>query len=174
MQSKQHNTAGDLAEIFVAELLAKRGYVVENLNNSRRNHPSVDLRCKAGETEFLVSVKSCWAANRQIRLGSPHILERLADDVFLLILMPARKGDVLELVSNGYALLIVPASVAKAEALEAHYHYAQHSPGSAGHSVMIKDKQDRSPHTRSGAVFQSWLEHYTDAWHLLPKPLALA
>lgn len=48
-----------------------------------------------------------------------------------------------------------------------HRPYAAARPGSANHSVMVKDKVDRSPHTRSGAVFRSWRDRFQDAWQVL-------
>lgn len=74
------------------------------------------------------------------------------------------------LLPGGYSVWIVPAKAAKDDALAAHYHYARYSPGSATHSVMVKDKVDRSLTTRSGAVFKAWQQSFADAWHLLPKP----
>ena len=160
---------GDQAEAFAAQILTLRGYGVQNLNETRRNHPFVDLRCLGAGGSFDVSVKSAWSANREVRLGAPHILRQVSDTVFLMILMSAHKGQPMTLTPGGYALWIVLARVAKDEALAAHNHYAAHHPGSTGHSVMIKDKLDSNPTTRSGAVFQSWQQRFLDAWHLLPK-----
>lgn len=56
--SSASQTPGDRAEAFAIELLSRRGYDVEDLNATRRNHPFVDLRCQGAEAEFLVSVKS--------------------------------------------------------------------------------------------------------------------
>lgn len=161
---------GTRAERFAAGLLSGRGYSVEDLNATRRNHPFFDLRCEGADSSFLVSVKSGWSPNRQVRLGSPHILAQFPDEAFFLILMPAQKGEELRLERGGYVSMIVPGKAAKDDALAAHYHYASYYPGSIDHSVMIKDKIDRSPLTRSGSVFHSWMAQYLDAWHLLPRP----
>ncbi len=159
---------GDAAEHPVANPLRAKGYEVQDLNAVTRNHPIVDLRVTGAAASFLVSVKSCWSANRQIRLGTPKILEQLPDNAFVMILLPAAKGQTLVLDLPHYHLWIVPALSAKQDALGAHFHYAAHSPRSAGHSVMVKDKVDRNVTTRSGAVFQDWQARFREAWHLLP------
>jgi len=171
MVRQDQQRRGDAAEAFLADLLRAKGFQVEDLNSPRRNHPVVDLRVAGATTRFGVSVKSCWSANRQIRLGKPHILEQLPDDAFMMILLPATKREAMVLDPAKYHLWIVPGHVKK-DALDAHYHYAQHRPGSKNHSVMVKDKVDGSPITRSGAVFHDWQTRFRDAWHLVPLPPA--
>ena len=78
--------------------------------------------------------------------------------------LPVAKGQEIRFSCSGYDLLIIPGSIARDEALKAHYHYVKTHPGSEGHSVMVKDKIDRSPETISGAVFKSWNERFLDAW----------
>ena len=63
-----HRSKGDMAEAFAMNLLLERGYSVRNLNDTRNNNPSVDLEAEGIGSPFLVSVKSCWTPNRQLRL----------------------------------------------------------------------------------------------------------
>jgi len=167
-----HWEKGDLAEALAEELLLKRGYAVRNLNQRHKNTPVVDLEVEGAGPPFHISVKSCWTASRQLRLGKPASLERLPDNAFVMAFLPLRKGVALDLVTPQYTLWIIPGQVARDEALAAHRHYAAHNPGSAQHSVMVKDKEDRTAATRSGAVFKRWADSYDSAWHLLPVPFA--
>ena len=165
-----HKSKGDFAEAVAIKLLLERGYSVRNLNDTRNNNPSVDLEAEGIGSPFLVSVKSCWTPNRQLRLGSPASVSALPDGAFVLAFLPRVKGEPLDLSPGGHVVWIVPAVVAREEALAAHWHYASHNPGSAKHSVMVKDKTDRSEKTRSGALFHRWASLYESAWHLLPPP----
>lgn len=173
-----HTSKGELAEAFVENLLLQRGYAVQNLNQSRRNMPIVDLEVEGIGQPFQVSVKSCWAATRQLRLGTPNSLAQLPDAAFVMALLPPSKGMVLDLNSDAtrearaFILWIIPGKLVREEALAAHYHYANHHPGSTRHSVMVKDKIDRNETTRSGTLFQRWSQTYDSAWHLLPAPFA--
>jgi hypothetical protein len=92
------------------------------------------------------------------------MLRQLADDCVVMAFLPSRKDVEIRFAPGGYELLIVPGDVARDEALAAHNHYATTHPGSASHSVMVKDKVDRNEFTRSGAVFKSWHERYLNAW----------
>ncbi len=171
-----HSSKGNLAEAVIENLLLQRGYAVRNLNATQRNTPVVDLEVEGSGSPFHVSVKSCWTANRQLRLGSPQSLSRLPDTAFVMALLPPRKGEALNLTGDeaqetgAFTLWIIPGAVARDEALAAHHHYAAHHPGSAQHSVMVKDKVDRTAATRSGAVFSRWADCFDSAWHLLPAP----
>lgn len=154
--------------MFAAGLLETRGYKVTNLNVARNNFPLYDLRAARDGRELLISVK-CARAKRELRLGPPHRLRQLADDAVVLALLPISKGRDIVFEPGGYELWVIPGNVARDEALAAHEHYAQSHPGSADHSVMVKDKVDRNPGTRSGAVFASWRLRFRDAWHLLDR-----
>ena len=165
-----HKSKGDLAEAVAMNLLLERGYSVRNLNDARKNTRSVDLEAEGIGSPFLVSIKSCWTPNRQLRLGTPASLAALPDGAFILAFLPRVKGELLDLAPGGHVVWVVPAEAARDDALAAHWHYASHNPGSAKHSVMVKDKTDRSEKTRSGAVFQRWASLYESAWHLLPPP----
>jgi len=162
---------GNRAEQLATTLLRERGFEVVNLNELRANHPLYDLRAEKNGHTVRVSVK-CARAKRELRLGSPRMLRQLADDAVVMAFLPIAKGRDIDLTPGGYELWIIPGAVARDEALAAHDHYAKSHPGSADHSVMVKDKIDRSPDTRSGAVFHRWCELYRNAWHLLDDVVA--
>ena len=164
---------GDRAEAFAEELLVQRGYAVRNLNHVRRNTVTVDLEVEGQGAPFYISVKSCWSPNRQLRLGTPTSLALLPDTAFVMAFLPCAKGEELDLAEGRHTLWIIPGNIARDEALAAHCHYAAYNPGSAHHSVMVKDKVDRTEATRSGSVFKRWAGKYDEAWHLLPEPFAL-
>lgn len=156
------------AEHLAACLLETRGFAVTNLNELRTNFPLYDLRATRDGRELLISVK-CARAKRALRLGPPHRLRELADDAIVMAFLPAAKGRDIALAPGGYELWIIPGRLARDGAIAAHEHYARSHPGSADHSVMVKDKVDRNAGTRSGAVFASWREGFRDAWHLLDQ-----
>ena len=139
---------GDQAEAYAEGLFLKRGYAVRNLNRGKRNTPVFDLEVEGAGAPFYVSVKSCWTPNRQLRLGTPASLALLPNAGFVMAFLPQAKGKALDLTEGQHALWIIPGSIVRDEALAAHWHYAAHSPGSAGHSVMVKDKLDRTAATR--------------------------
>jgi len=100
------------------------------------------------------------------------MVAQLRDDCVVMALLPSKKGEDIQFVPGGFELLVVPGDVARDESLAAHNHYAASHPGSASHSVMVKDKVDRNEFTRSGAVFKSWRERYLDAWSTFDLVLA--
>jgi hypothetical protein len=165
MRRQDTQSIGRQAEILAASLLFQRGFAVRNLNEERFNNPLYDLVAVKNRNEIRVSVK-CARAKRQLRLGSPQMLEKMADDCVVMAFLPIEKGKEIEFSSGGYEILIIPGSIARDEALDAHKHYAQTHPGSADHSVMVKDKIDRNERTRSGAVFKSWHEQFLNAWEI--------
>lgn len=156
---------GETAEQLAKQLLTEHGFVVVDLNERRRNYPVYDLLAEKDGRSVRVSVK-CARAKRELRLGSPASVARIEDGSVLMAFLPRTKGAEIEFISDGYDLLIVPGAIARDESLAAHNHYAATHPGSKNHSVMVKDKIDRSPGTRSGAVFRTWFETYKDAWHV--------
>ena len=92
------------------------------------------------------------------------MLAQMRDDCIVMAFLPTDKGKEIEFSSGGYELLIIPGRIARDEALAAHNHFIATHPGSADHSVMVKDKIDRNERTRSGAVFKSWHERFLSAW----------
>ena len=165
MRRKDTQKIGREAEDLAALLLREHGFEVVNLNDRQPNYPLYDLAATRNGREIEVSVK-CARAKRELRLGSPNQLVKLSDNCVVMALIPASKGVEISLNPGGYELLIIPGQTARDEALEAHNHYASSHPGSANHSVMVKDKIDRSPTTRSGAVFSSWHERFLNAWDI--------
>jgi hypothetical protein len=163
MRRKDTSNIGRQAEDLASNLLAQRGFNVRNLNDERANYPLYDLVAEREGHETLISVK-CARAKRELRLGGPNRLEQLSDECVVMAFIPFTKGQDISFGEGGYQLMIIPGCIARDEALAAHHHYAKFHPGSANYSVMVKDKVDRNPTTRSGAVFSQWLEKYTDAW----------
>ena len=171
MRRNDTTDIGDQAEQLAATLLRERGFEVTNLNDVRANNPLYDLRAKKDGHTIQISVK-CARAKRELRLGRPRMLRQLADDGVVMAFLPIAKGRDIDLTPGGYELWIIPGAAARDDALAAHDHYARSHPGSADHSVMVKDKLDRTPDTRSGAVFHRWRDLYRDAWHVLDDVLA--
>ena len=88
----------------------------------------------------------------------------MRDDCVVMAFLPAERGKEIEFSPGGYEVLIIPGRIAREDGLRAHNHYKATHPGSASHSVMVKDKIDRSEDTISGAVFKSWRERFLNAW----------
>jgi hypothetical protein len=163
MRRNDTQSIGEQAETLAASLLRGRGFTVCNLNEERRNDELYDLRAVKKGNEILVSVK-CARAKRELRLGSPRMLRKIRDDCVVMAFLPTEKDKEIEFSSGGYEVLVIPGRIARVGALAAHDHYAETHPGSADHSVMVKDKVDRNGRTRSGAVFKSWHERFLNAW----------
>jgi len=165
---------GDQGEAEALRLLELKGYNVRNLNASRRNHPTYDLEIDTSLGNVLISVKAA-RAKRDISLGVPRSLQRLADNSFLIVLMPTDQKREIEFVPGGYHFLVVPGGVARREALLMHHHYwGEEAAKAARNTVRIKDEVNRpGSRSRSGHVFLSWNHRFRDAWHLLPSPVAV-
>lgn len=170
MRRNDTSDIGRQAEDLAAQLLKDRNFNVRNLNDEKANYLLYDLVAECKGVEILVSVK-CARAKRDFRLGRPSMLSKLHSESVIMVFLPVKKGEEIRFIAGGYDLLILPASIARDEALEAHFHYAKTHPGSADHSVMVKDKIDRSPSTRSGAVFKRWNERYLNAWNVFENLL---
>ena len=162
MRRQDTQTIGRQAEDLAYRLLEERGFRVRNLNDERSNYRLYDLKATKNGRETRVSVK-CARANRQFRLGPRERLAQLEDDCVVMVFLPTEKGREIDF-DVGYELLIIPGHIARADAIAAHDHYVRTHPGSAAHSVMVKDKVDRNEGTRSGAVFKSWHERFLNAW----------
>lgn len=162
---RRHDTSsvGKQAEDLAARLLEQHGFAVRNLNDDRVNTPIYDLVVARDGASVEVSVK-CARAKRELRLGSPRVLKRLPDDCVVMAFLPALKGHEIDLQPGGYELLILPGDVVREEGLAVHNHYVAAHPGSADHSVMVKDKVDSNPGTISGTAFKRWRENYLNAW----------
>jgi hypothetical protein len=154
---------GEQAETLAADLLRQRGFAVRNLNEERFHYPLYDLVAVKNGNEILVSVK-CARAKRELRVGSPQMLRKMRDDCVVMAFLSVSKSKEIEFSPGGYEVLIIPGRVAREEGLAVHDHYIATRPGSADHSVMVKDKIDRNERTRSGAVFKSWHERFLNTW----------
>ena len=163
MRRNDTQNIGKQAERLAESLLDERGFEVRDLNEERRNNQLYDLVAVKNGSEIKVSVK-CARAKRQFRLGTRERLAKLEEDCVVMVFLPTEKGKEIEFSSGGYELLIIPGHIARDETLEMHDHYVKTHPGSADHSVMVKDKVDRNERTRSGAVFKSWHEQFLNAW----------
>ena len=153
MRRQDTRSIGRQAEDLAADLLRQRGFAVRNLNEERLNYPLYDLAVKNGN-EILVSVK-CARAKRELRVGSPQMLREMRDDCVVMAFLPVSKSKEIEFSPGGYEVLIIPGCIAREDGLAVHNHYIATHPGSADHSVMVKDKVDRNEGTRSGAVFKT-------------------
>ena len=171
MRRNDTTMIGDMGEAEALRLLTARGYTGYNLNDRRRNTWTYDLEINSARGKILISVKTA-RARRDVSLGRPRSLERLADDAFLMILMPAAKKQEIQISPGGYHLLIVPGHVARDEALSMHYDYwGDEITKAAENTVRVKDEVNRpGSRSRAGVVFASWNQRFLDAWHLLPEP----
>ena len=166
MRRNDTQQVGQLAEELAKQLLLERGFAAIDLNECRRNYPTYDLLADKDGRTTRVSVKSARAA-RILRLGTATSVSRIDDDSVIMAFIPSAKGVEIDLRPGGYDLLIIPGGVAREDALAVHRHYVKTHPGSANHSIMVKDKIDRNPGTISGATFKSWHASYKDAWFVL-------
>lgn len=171
MRRNDTTRIGDAGEAEALRLLIDRGYSGWNLNDRQRNTWTYDLEIKSARGKVLISVKTA-RAKRDVSLGRPRSLERLADDAFLMILMPIAKRKEIRFSPGGYHLLIVPGRVARDEALSMHYDYwGEEIAKAAENTVRVKDEVNRpGSRSRAGDVFASWSQRFRDAWHILPEP----
>ena len=163
---------GDLGEAEALRLLTERGYTGSNLNDLRRNTWTYDLQIETVRGPVQISVKTA-RARRDVSLGRPRSLRRLADDAFLIILMPPAKNQEIQISPGGYHILIVPGHAARNEALSIHYGYwGDEVTKAEENTVRVKDEVNRpGSRSRAGHVFASWNQNFRDAWHILPEPL---
>jgi hypothetical protein len=161
---------GDAGEIEVAELLTLRGWVVKNLNETKKNNPTYDLQATQGQVCLDISVKVARSKNRHLRLGSVASLGRLTDEAFIIALLSIEKGREIDIPAKDYEVWIIP-GIAKHEAIAVHNYYHSGNPNSRAARTtgpILKDKNDRvGGRSISGATFHKWRSLYKDAWHLL-------
>ncbi len=171
MRRNDTKRIGDAGEAEALRLLQERGYTGFNLNEKQPNAWTYDLEISTLRGRVKISVKTA-RAKRDISLGTPRSLERLADEAFVMILMPTAKKHEIQIHPGGYHLLIVPGQVARDEALAMHRDYwGEELTKAAKNTVRIKDEVNRpGSRSRAGQVFARWNATYRDAWHLLPEP----
>jgi hypothetical protein len=154
---------GDRGEALAAQLLTKRGYQVNHIGG---NYPVVDLLI-SGSTPFRVSVKTS-ASKEHVRLGTEKSVSNLRDDDFLMAFLPRQHGK-LDLSTGVYRLLIMPAHVARDDALRVHRSYLALRASSGGsHSgnagIMVKGYSRRPDQIEA---WKRWLT-FEERWDLLP------
>lgn len=151
---------GDAGESHTIRILEDRGYEAIKLEV---NAPTYDIRASKNGHEFFISVKV--ARDKQhVRLGSRRSVLGLEKGNFIFAFMPAEKGgEITALHPDQYRLLILPAEMAREEALSIHDPYwDEKNKAKNGFSVMVKGY---GSHHKE--MWPQWLE-YADAWHLLP------
>jgi len=79
MRRNDTTKIGDLGEAEALRLLKELGYDGCNLNDRRPNTWTYDLEINTTRGNVLISVKTA-RAKRDVSLGTPRSLERLADD----------------------------------------------------------------------------------------------
>ena len=171
MRRLDTRTVGDDGEAEAARLLTRRGWAVENLNDTVANHPLYDLRASKNGCTINISVKTARSANRHVRFGPYAVISQLADDAFIFVFLSPHKGTEIDIGTEAYELWIVPGH-ARHIAIDAHVHYHSGDELAAASStspVMVKDKIDRSGgRSISGAAFNTLRNQYKDAWTVLP------
>jgi hypothetical protein len=166
--TRRHDTLeiGHLGEKLAEGLMRELGWQVFNLNEThRRNHPVTDLVAYKNGRKVDISVKC--SRTRDIHLGKPESLEKLPDAAFVIVIMSPSRNEEISFKTGRYEVWLVPGKKAREEALEVHRHYWGYL--EPKYAVMLKDKNDTSPRTRSGEFFRSWCRRYKDAWHLLDQ-----
>ena len=170
MRRNDTTRIGRAAEDKAAALLEARGFSVRNMNDLIPNHPVYDLEATRDGCMLRVSVKAA-RAKREIRLGKVESLSQVRDKDLVMLFLPIRKGVEISLEEGGYELLLVPGGIARDDAIDAHLHYCKTHPNNIDHPTMVKDKIDRSPNTKSGAVFHRWRDSYLNAWSVIDQLL---
>ena len=111
----------------------------------------------------MVSVKVA-REKQHVRLGSRRSVLGLGPGNFVFAFIPARGGQIQTLASSPHALLIIPAEVARDDALLVHDPYwIEKSQDPNIFSVMVKGYGSHHQ-----TIWPRWLE-YRDAWHLLTQ-----
>ena len=151
---------GDDGEAHACELLRAHGFTATLL---RINTKTYDIQASRGSANFMVSVKVS-REKQHVRLGSRKSVLGLMPGNFVFAFIPAVGGQVHTLASSPHALLIIPADVARDDALLVHDPYwNEKSKDPNIFSVMVKGY---GSHHRT--MWPRWLK-YRDAWHLLPR-----
>ena len=153
---------GDHGEGHACELLRERGYAAILL---RVNAKTYDIQASLGDKTFMVSVKVS-REKQHVRLGSRRSVLGLTPGNFVFAFFPAPGAQIQDLGQSPHTLLIIPAEVARDEALSVHDPYwIDKNKDPNIFSVMVKGY---GSHHR--AMWPQWLA-YRDAWHLLPLAL---
>lgn len=149
---------GDDGEEFTQKLLEARGYTVEKLPINTKTY---DLRAHRNGKDFFVSVKVS-RDREHVRLGARRSVLGLQAGNFVFAYLPVPGTQITTLATSKHSLIILPAEMAKADALAIHDAYwdqKQKDPNIF--SVMVKGY---GSHHRE--VWPKWLT-FRDAWNLL-------
>ena len=154
---------GDHAESVAQLLLHHHGY---NANLHPVNNPVYDLLVD-GTPQFNVSVKAS-RTQQHVRLGSLRSVAQLQAGNFVFAFMPTLGQKEISLTDSDYRLLIIPAEVARDDAIAVRNSYLEHRglDQSYNYSLMVKSYARREHQVQ---VWAKWAQ-FENAWHLLPKP----
>lgn len=151
---------GDDGEGYACDLLRARGFAASLL---RVNAKTYDILATCGSASFMVSVKVS-REKQHVRLGARRSVLGLSPGNFVFAFIPVPGGEIQTLATSPHVLLIIPAEVAREDALSIHDPYwIQKNKDPNVFSVMVKGY---GSHHR--AMWPRWLG-YQDAWHLLPQ-----
>lgn len=110
---------GDSGEHYACELLRARGFATTLLHVNAKTY---DLQVSRGDTTFMVSVKVS-REKQHVRLGSRRSVLGLAPGNFVFAFIPEPGDQIEDLHLSPHTLLIVPAEVARVDALSIHDQY---------------------------------------------------
>ena len=149
---------GDHGESYACELLNSRGFDAQLLKVNARTY---DLQVRKGDRRFFVSVKVS-RDKQHVRLGSRKSVLGLEAGNFVFAFLPAPGSSVDSLAHSAHTLLILPAEIARDDALSVHdaYWMARGKDPNI-FSVMVKAY---GSHHRD--MWPRWLT-YANAWNLL-------
>lgn len=151
---------GDNGEHHVCELLRAHGYAATLLHVNAKTY---DVQASRTDTTFMVSVKVS-REKQHVRLGSRRSVLGLTPGNFVFAFIPTPGGQIQDLRQSPHTLLIIPAEVARDDALSIHDSYwIEKDKDPNTFSVMVKGYG--SHHL---AMWPRWLA-YRDAWRLLPQ-----
>jgi hypothetical protein len=168
--SKKPNLTGSLGEMLAGYELAKRDWLVANLNTLFHNSPNVDFVALKGKKAVLIQIKSSANGNFQFSgQGRERIFNRKAGPkaafVIFVILNYAIQDGLTQ--STFY---IVPVSVAERAITRAHQFWLRFPKrdGSQRRDSMrgIGFSGSDSPTNIARDFARKWAA-YKDAWHLL-------
>ena len=154
---------GNDGEQYALELLEAHGYTARLLRN---NYQTYDIEV-VGPRPFLVSVKAS-KDKQHVRLGAHNSVERLSAGNFVFAFMPTTNSKQIEFRPGGYRLLIVPAEIARKDALAIMRAYREEHPSASSFSYILKGYSKRRQHPE---VWARWAA-FEDAWDLLAQPPA--
>lgn len=150
---------GDDGEDHTCRLLMSRGYLARKL---QVNAPTYDIEVESGSRSFYVSVKVS-REKQHVRLGARRSVLGLESGNFVFAFLPLPGREIVTLDAGQYALLILPAELARTDSLSVHDKYwIDRGRDPNTFSVMVKGY---GSHHRD--MWPRWLG-YRDAWNLLP------